>query len=112
MCRIDEHSPVFVRSDPNRPELFEVTYLSSDPLGVHRQTAVAFDPRIRSLGADLIARAAAGEPVANRAIGEYLLLTMRAGPGCLDSAPLDLSGFLPGYAERGALRFCRCVGRA
>ncbi|WLA69217.1 transposase [Bradyrhizobium diazoefficiens] len=37
---------------------------------------------------------------------------MRAGPGCLDSAPLDLSGFLPGYAERGALRFCRCVGRA
>ncbi|MHC2376024.1 hypothetical protein ACVIU7_000975 [Bradyrhizobium liaoningense] len=38
--------------------------------------------------------------------------TTRAGPGCLDSAPLDLSGFLPGYAERGALRFCRCVGRA
>ncbi|MEY9744933.1 hypothetical protein ABIF65_004307 [Bradyrhizobium japonicum] len=36
----------------------------------------------------------------------------RADPGCLDSAPLDLSGFLPGYAERGALRFCRCVGRA
>jgi len=36
----------------------------------------------------------------------------RAGPGCLDSAPRDLSGFLPGYAERGALRFCRCVGRA
>ncbi|MHC2392258.1 hypothetical protein ACVIU7_004883 [Bradyrhizobium liaoningense] len=39
-------------------------------------------------------------------------LAQRAGPGCLDSAPLDLSGFLPGYAERGALRFCRCVGRA
>ncbi|MHC2582954.1 hypothetical protein ACVI1J_004836 [Bradyrhizobium diazoefficiens] len=39
-------------------------------------------------------------------------LELRAGPGCLDSAPLDLSGFLPGYAERGALRFCRCVGRA
>nr|WP_321576353.1 hypothetical protein [Bradyrhizobium barranii] len=39
-------------------------------------------------------------------------LKQRAGPGCLDSAPLDLSGFLPGYAERGALRFCRCVGRA
>ncbi|MHC2377943.1 hypothetical protein ACVIHA_002318 [Bradyrhizobium liaoningense] len=39
-------------------------------------------------------------------------MALRAGPGCLDSAPLDLSGFLPGYAERGALRFCRCVGRA
>ncbi|MDH6179815.1 hypothetical protein M2307_008810, partial [Bradyrhizobium japonicum] len=34
-------------------------------------------------------------------------LDLRAGPGCLDSAALDLSGFLPGYAERGALRFCR-----
>lgn len=36
----------------------------------------------------------------------------RAGSGCLDSAPRKLSGFLPGYAERGALRFCRGVGRA
>ncbi|MFK4617524.1 hypothetical protein ABIF50_000801 [Bradyrhizobium diazoefficiens] len=42
----------------------------------------------------------------------YVWFVKRAGPGCLDSAPLDLSGFLPGYAERGALRFCRCVGRA
>ncbi|WLB90508.1 Dabb family protein [Bradyrhizobium japonicum USDA 135] len=44
--------------------------------------------------------------------GEFDSEVERAGPGCLDSAPLDLSGFLPGYAERGALRFCRCVGRA
>ena len=29
----------------------------------------------------------------------------RAGSGCLNSAPRKLSGFLPGYAERGALRF-------
>jgi hypothetical protein len=72
---MDEHSPVFVRRDSTRPELFEVTYLSSDPLGVHRQTAVAFDPRIRSLGADIVASAAAGDPAANRVIGEYLLLT-------------------------------------
>ncbi|MCP3473913.1 hypothetical protein NLM33_26710 [Bradyrhizobium sp. CCGUVB1N3] len=36
----------------------------------------------------------------------------RAGPGCLDSAPRKLSGFLPGYAEGGALRFCCGVGRA
>ncbi|MFK4532085.1 hypothetical protein ABIA00_000268 [Bradyrhizobium ottawaense] len=38
------------------------------------------------------------EMLAARGIG----VTYRAGPGCLDSAPLDLSGFLPGYAERGA----------
>ena len=36
----------------------------------------------------------------------------RGGSGCLDSAPRDLSGFLPGYTERGALRFCCGVGRA
>ena len=29
----------------------------------------------------------------------------RAGPGCLNSGPRKLSGFLPGYAECGALRF-------
>ncbi|MHC2282175.1 hypothetical protein ACVME8_008818 [Bradyrhizobium diazoefficiens] len=48
----------------------------------------------------------------NDAVWAHDWTTFRAGPGCLDSAPLDLSGFLPGYAERGALRFCRCVGRA
>ena len=30
---------------------------------------------------------------------------LRAGPGCLNSAPRRLSGFLPGCAERGASRF-------
>ena len=30
----------------------------------------------------------------------------RTGTGYLDSAPRILSGFLPGYAECGALRFC------
>jgi len=29
----------------------------------------------------------------------------RAGPGCLKSAPRNLSGFLPGYADCGASRF-------
>ena len=37
---------------------------------------------------------------------------LRAGSGCLNSAPRKLSGFLPGYAERGAQRFCRGGGRA
>lgn len=36
----------------------------------------------------------------------------RAGPGYLDSSPRILSGSLPGFAERGAFRFCRGVGRA
>ncbi|GLR95816.1 hypothetical protein GCM10007858_34530 [Bradyrhizobium liaoningense] len=48
-------------------------------------------------------------PILHDAIGgdddaaaQFVTLMDRAGPGCLDSAPLDLSGFLPGYAERGA----------
>jgi hypothetical protein len=41
-----------------------------------------------------------------------LAFTDRAGPGCLDSSPRILSGSLPGFAERGAFRFCRGVGRA
>jgi hypothetical protein len=36
----------------------------------------------------------------------------RAGPACLDSSPRILSGSLPGFAERGAFRFCRGGGRA
>ncbi len=36
----------------------------------------------------------------------------RAGSGCLDSSPRILSGSLRGFAERGAFRFCRGVGRA
>jgi transposase len=42
----------------------------------------------------------------------FCRLKDRAGVACLDSAPRKLSGFLPGYAERGAERFCRGVGRA
>ncbi|MHC2564673.1 hypothetical protein ACVIVD_006708 [Bradyrhizobium liaoningense] len=54
-----------------------------------------------------------GNAIEQPHLAKVMLAEMfRAGPGCLDSAPLDLSGFLPGYAERGALRFCRCVGRA
>jgi hypothetical protein len=34
-----------------------------------------------------------------------LFILNRARPGCLNSAPRKLSGFLPGYAERGASRF-------
>ncbi|WP_350356508.1 ATP-binding protein [Methylocystis iwaonis] len=36
----------------------------------------------------------------------------RAGLACLDSSPRILSGSLPGFAERGAFRFCRGGGRA
>ena len=44
--------------------------------------------------------------------GDLVIMDNRAGPACLDSAPRNLSGFLPGYAERGALRFCGGGGRA
>jgi uncharacterized protein YigE (DUF2233 family) len=36
----------------------------------------------------------------------------RGGSGCLDSSPRILSGSLPGFTERGAVRFYRGDGRA
>ncbi|UEM17884.1 hypothetical protein J4G43_015020 [Bradyrhizobium barranii subsp. barranii] len=73
------------------------------------------DPSVEVLLARIAALQAENHQLADRVVKleeELALARLRAGPGCLDSAPLDLSGFLPGYAERGALRFCRCVGRA
>ncbi|TWI63161.1 hypothetical protein IQ16_06217 [Bradyrhizobium huanghuaihaiense] len=82
---------------------------------------VAVDPDSQKRGYGRVVMAAAEDWLRAAGISKLQLLVrrenaqanaFRAGPGCLDSAPLDLSGFLPGYAERGALRFCRCVGRA
>jgi hypothetical protein len=53
------------------------TYLSSDSLGVHRRMAIAFDGRIAGAGAEVVAKAAAGDPSANYAIGRYLLRSVR-----------------------------------
>jgi acetyl-CoA synthetase len=39
------------------------------------------------------------------AIVTHFITGLRAGSACLNSAPRKLSGFLPGYTERGALRF-------
>jgi len=47
--------------------------------------------------------------LAPNSFSNYLSVSVRdsrAGTGYLDSAPRILSGFLPGYAECGAVRFC------
>ncbi|MHC2385640.1 hypothetical protein ACVMFA_002232 [Bradyrhizobium liaoningense] len=85
------------RQGPTTPTAIK-ELLSRKQIETHTQVWRKGMPEWKSLRESDLADLVAAEP--------------RAGPGCLDSAPLDLSGFLPGYAERGALRFCRCVGRA
>ncbi|MBR0868381.1 hypothetical protein JQ637_44255, partial [Bradyrhizobium diazoefficiens] len=76
-----------------------------------RQPSAVDDPLtdiVRAGARDLLARAIEIEvgaflaSTANLTLPDGRARLVRAGPGCLDSAPLDLSGFLPGYAERGA----------
>ncbi|WP_439711037.1 response regulator [Bradyrhizobium diazoefficiens] len=71
--------------------------------------SIGYEAQAYESGMDFLRQAPGDDPACMIA---DVQMPVRAGPGCLDSAPLDLSGFLPGYAERGALRFCRCVGRA
>ncbi|MBR1031180.1 DUF2130 domain-containing protein [Bradyrhizobium liaoningense] len=75
-------------------------------------TKLRSDQRAAKAEVALIVSSVLPKDVETFGLVDNVWVAERAGPGCLDSAPLDLSGFLPGYAERGALRFCRCVGRA
>ena len=72
-----------MRADPTRPGLFEVTYLQSDHFSTHSRTSPGFEAGIASAGADVIARAAAGDPAANHAIAKHLL----SGPYYEDAIP-------------------------
>lgn len=80
---VDPDSPLFVRPDPTRPGLFEVTYLQSDHFGTHSRTSPGFEAGIAAAGTDVIAGAAAGDPAANHSIAKHLL----NGPRCEDAIP-------------------------
>jgi hypothetical protein len=69
----DANSPVFVRARAAMPDLFQVTFVHSDHFGIQRRKATAFDPRIASVGDDMILKAASGDAVASCAVGHYVL---------------------------------------
>ena len=71
MQKIDVNGPVFVRAA--RPYLFDMTFLHSTPRGVQERGTFAFDPKIASVGEDVIAQAAQGDPTANFVVGAFIL---------------------------------------
>jgi hypothetical protein len=70
---LDAHSPIFVRAQAGKPDIFDVTFLRSDHFGVHHRKAIAFGKRIASLGEDTILEAASDDAIANYAVGRYVL---------------------------------------
>jgi hypothetical protein len=99
---LDAHSPIFVRAQIGKPDIFDVTFLHSDGFGVRERKAIAFGKRIASLGEDTILKAADGEAAANYAIGCYLLWKLddlvgarpyleQAAAGGIADALLDLA---------------------
>jgi hypothetical protein len=87
---LDAHSPIFVRAQEGKPDIFDVTFLRSDHFGVHHRKAIAFRKRIASLGEDTILEAASDDATANYAVGHYILWELD-----------DPSGARP-YLERAA----------
>ena len=70
---LDAHSPIFMHARAGKPGLFDVTFLRSDPLGVHDRKALGFSARIAPAGEDTVLNAAGDDPAANHALGRYLL---------------------------------------
>jgi hypothetical protein len=99
---LDVHSPIFVRAQPGKPDMFDVTILRSDHFGVHHRKAIAFAKRIAPLGEDTILQAASDDAGANCAVGRYILWELddplsarpyleRAAAGGIADALLDLA---------------------
>ena len=70
---LDAHSPVLMRARDGKPGLYDVTFLHSDPLGVHDRKAPGFSARIAPAGEDVILKAADDDPAAAHVLGRYLL---------------------------------------
>ncbi|MEY9441715.1 hypothetical protein ABIF14_008806 [Bradyrhizobium elkanii] len=70
---VDNASPVFVRQIARKPDLFDVTYLSSDAFGTYERKTVGFLEAILPVGTDIIGKAAEGDAAATYEIGRYLL---------------------------------------
>ncbi|UFZ03164.1 hypothetical protein LQG66_28575 [Bradyrhizobium ontarionense] len=70
---VDNASPVFVRQIAGKPDLFYVTYLSSDAFSNHERKTVGFLETILPVATDIIGKAAASDGAATYEIGRYLL---------------------------------------
>jgi hypothetical protein len=69
--KIDRESPVLIRTA--FPDLYEVTFLSSDPSSTRPVGVVAFDRRLLPVGDDALARAVKKDSSALYSVGRFLL---------------------------------------
>jgi hypothetical protein len=71
--RIDPKSPTLVRRQPEKPDIFKVSFLTSDAFGTRSRTTLAYPERLASLGEDTIRAAKQNDPIACNTIGQFLL---------------------------------------
>jgi hypothetical protein len=76
---IDSNSPILVREQIGKPDLFEVTFVRSNRFGTERRKTIGFRSRIAGAGAETILRVAQKDAAANSEVGRFLLwrLTIR-----------------------------------
>jgi hypothetical protein len=70
---VDPGSPVLVREQVEKPDLFEITFLRSDHLRTQPRKAIAYRIRIAGVGEDVILKAAKNDPAANNKVGQFIL---------------------------------------
>jgi hypothetical protein len=70
---VDSGSPVLVREQAEKPDLFEITFLRSDRFRTQPRKTIAYRIRIAGVGEDVILKAALGDPAANNTLGQFFL---------------------------------------
>jgi hypothetical protein len=70
---LDAQSPILVRAQDGKPDIFEMTFLRSDRFGVRDRKTIGFGKRLGPLGEETILRAASDDFAANHTIGSYVL---------------------------------------
>jgi len=70
---VDPGSPVLVREQAEKPDLFEITFLRSDRFRTQSRKTIAYRIRIAGVGEDIILKAAQGDPAANNTLGQFIL---------------------------------------
>lgn len=111
---VDAGSPVLVREQAGKPDLFEITFLRSDRFSTESRKAVAYRMRIGRIGDDAIVKAAQNDPTASNEVGQFILWRLddpvgarpyleRAVAGGIGDAIIDLAIielFRPGTRSR------------
>lgn len=73
---VDDPSPIFVRPIEGKPNLFEISYLSSSSFQTNKRKAIGFAENIKAVDEKTLASAAQGDAEATYAIGKFLLWEM------------------------------------